>query len=555
MDFFVKHRSLLDEACRVARTRTYWSAFPEAPSGKVYGETAKADAEAAFETLLGKPFDLDQPGGGTRVGAERSPYGPALGVSYPQADVATLIAAADRAMVNWSSASVEARVGVCLEMLARLNRQSFLMANAVMHTTGQAFVMAFQAGGPHAQDRGLEAVAYAYEEMARIPGAARWEKPQGKAEPIVLDKSFRIVPRGVAVVIGCATFPTWNGYPGLFASLATGNAVIVKPHPGAILPLALTVKIGREVLREAGFDPNVLLLAADAPERPIARELIDHPAVQIVDFTGSPTFGRTVRERAAGKQVFTEEAGVNAIVVEGASDFRGMCANIAFSLSLYSGQMCTAPKNVFVPRAGVETNEGRKSFEEVAAGVVGAVDRLLGDPERAAGVLGAIQNEATLARVAEARQLGRVMRDSSPVAIPGFPEARTASPLILAVDAEDEAAYAAERFGPISFLVACDSALDGVHRAARAARAHGAVTAALYATDEALIEHAAEAFGRAGAPLSVNLTGGIFVNQSAAFSDFHVTGANPAGNACFTDSAFVASRFRVATVRRPRAAA
>ena len=48
--------------------------------------------------------------------------------------------------------------------------------------------------------------------------------------------------------------------PGLFASLATGNAVIVKPHPGAILPLAITVRIAREVLAEAGFDPNVVTL-------------------------------------------------------------------------------------------------------------------------------------------------------------------------------------------------------------------------------------------------------------------------------------------------------
>ena len=43
------------------------------------------------------------------------------------------------------------------------------------------------------------------------------------------------------------------------------------------------------------------------------------------------------------------------------------------------------------------------------------------------------------------------------------------------------------------------------------------------------------------------------VNQSAAFSDYHVTGANPSGNACLTDTAFVASRFRVAGVRRPAA--
>ena len=71
-----------------------------------------------------------------------------------------------------------------------------------------------------------------------------------------MEKHFRIVPRGVGLVIGCCTFPTWNGYPGMFASLATGNAVVVKPHPGAILPLAITVRIAREVLAEAGFDPE-----------------------------------------------------------------------------------------------------------------------------------------------------------------------------------------------------------------------------------------------------------------------------------------------------------
>ncbi len=86
--------------------------------------------------------------------------------------------------------------------------------------------------------------------MTSVPGAVRWEKPQGKHDPLVLDKTFRIVPRGVALVIGCSTFPTWNTYPGLFASLVTGNPVIVKPHPSAILPLAITVRIGRQVLAE-----------------------------------------------------------------------------------------------------------------------------------------------------------------------------------------------------------------------------------------------------------------------------------------------------------------
>ena len=33
---------------------------------------------------------------------------------------------------------------------------------------------------------------------------------------------------------------------------------------------------------------------------------------------------------------------------------------------------------------------------------------------------------------------------------------------------------------------------------------------------------------------------GVYVNQSAAFSDFHATGANPAANAALTDAAYVA---------------
>ena len=47
-----------------------------------------------------------------------------------------------------------------------------------------------------------------------------------------------------------------------------------------------------------------------------------------------------------------------------------------------------------------------------------------------------------------------------------------------------------------------------------------------------------------------NLLGGVFVNQSAAYSDFHGTGANPAANAAYTDGAYVASRFRVVQSRR-----
>ena len=68
-------------------------------------------------------------------------------------------------------------------------------------------------------------------------------------------------------------------------------------------------------------------------------------------------------------------------------------------------------------------------------------------------------------------------------------------------------------------------------------RAGGAITAAIYSDSDAVLMRAEDAAARAGVNLSCNLTGNIFVNQAAAFSDFHATGANPAGNSALTDQA------------------
>ena len=69
--------------------------------------------------------------------------------------------------------------------------------------------------------------------------------------------------------------------------------------------------------------------------------------------------------------------------------------------------------------------------------------------------------------------------------------------------------------------------------------------------DDEVIAAAGDAMADAGVALSCNLAGQIFVNQSAAFSDFHVSGANPAGNATLCDGAFVAIRFRIVASRIP----
>ncbi|MFC8825375.1 phenylacetic acid degradation protein PaaN [Streptomyces sp. NPDC057137] len=555
-----KHRPTLDQALDAIRTRAYWSPHPEHP--KAYGESAPADGLAAFKALHGTRIDLDQPGTDGWTGGEVSPYGPELGVEYPHADVDVLLPAMRAGMSAWRAAGPETRALVCLEILARISARTHEFAHAVMHTSGQAFMMAFQAGGPHAQDRGLEAVAYAYGEQTRTPGDADWSKPQGKRDPLELRKSFTAAPRGVSLLIGCNTFPTWNGYPGLFASLATGNPVLVKPHPRAVLPLALTVKVAREVLAEAGFDPNLVALAAERPGEGVAKTLAVRPEVKIIDYTGSTAFGDWLETNARQAQVYTEKAGVNTVVVDSTDDYKGMLANLAFSLSLYSGQMCTTPQNLLIPRDGISTDAGPKSYDEVVADLAASVSGLLGDDARANGLLGALVNPDVKGRLEAAASLGDVALASREIANPDFPDAVVRTPVIVKSDGSrkqwdaaaggdgSEAPYLAECFGPVSFAVAVDSTEEALELLRRTVRDKGAMTVGAYTTSAETERAVEDVCLEELAQLSLNLTGGVYVNQTAAFSDFHGSGGNPAANAALCDAAFVANRFRTVEVRR-----
>jgi len=552
------HRETLQRAREALASRGYFSRYPESPSPRVYGESAAPDGLAAFEAHLGTDFLAlgDQPTDGTFTGSEVSPYGPKLRIRYPRLEVESAIAAARAAMPAWRDAGALTRAAVCVEIVDAINKRSFEIANAVMHTAGQPFVMSFQAAGPHAQDRALESIVGALVEQERVPASVVWEKP-AKDVPIRMRKDYRVVPRGIALVIGCNTFPTWNSYPGLFASLATGNPVIVKPHPRAVLPLAISIDVARKVLRDNGFDPALVQLAPESDGEGLARTLAERPEVAIIDYTGGPGFGGWLERAAAaaGKLVYTEKSGVNSIVVDSTDNLRGVMGNLAFSLSLYSGQMCTTPQNIYVPRDGIETNEGHLSFDELGDRLGAAITKLTSDDAKAVEILGAIVNDDVRFRAIDLPGLadrlgGTVVLDARKVTHPSYPDAEVRAPGLVALDVANAAAYTQECFGPVTFLIATDSTAQSLERMRDTIKEHGGMTAAVYSTSEDVLEGARDAAADAGVALSENLTGAVFVNQTAAFSDYHGTGANPAANASYVDAAFVANRFRVVTSRR-----
>lgn len=554
--FWDRHREPLARAQAACRTRGYFSLFHETPDRHPGGAEAQAAGLASFRAQLGRAFELDQPGTVGRSGAEVSPYtGEPLGIDYPRADPDALFDAARAAMRSWADAPYEARLGVCMEIVDRLYAQVFVAQHAVMHTSAQSALMSYTGSGTNALDRGVEALAYAHAAMADVPREALWERRFGSAT-IALQKRWRLVPRGVAVCFTCATFPTWNAYPAMFANLATGNAVIVKPHPTGILPMALAVRTCREVLASAGYSPDLVTLCVDTVEQPLGKILVEHPNAAIVDFTGSARFGAWVEENAPPRLCYTETSGVNTVVVESIQSLEPVVKSLATTMSLFSAQMCTSPQNVYVPANGIRCDDGtRISPHDFGTALAAAMDSIANDPRRAGPLLAAIQSPATLAMLdglsKDAATRGRVLRESRPYAHAEYPNARTRSPLLVAVDAGAHDLYGEERFGPAGFVITSRDADGALADASSDAHRGGGITAFVYSTDPAYLARAEDAYSAAGAQLTCNLTGAMPLNFAAAYSDYHVTGLNPAGNATLTDLAFVASRFRITQVRAP----
>jgi hypothetical protein len=455
------------------------------PSPKLYGETAPDDGKRAFEAHLGKPFELG-PAGPDRLAWRRelALWRGARTCSYPVCDPEALIAAGLEAMKGWQAVGADGRTGICLEILDRLNKQSFEIAHAVMMTTGQGWMMAFQAGGPHAQDRGLEAVAYAWREQSFVPAEATWEKPQGKNPALVMKKHFQIVGRGVGLVVGCGTFPTWNTYPGLFAALATGNAVIVKPHSNAILPAAITVRTIRAVLAENGIDPNLVsLCVADQRRRHpgaghppggqvgrLHRRQRVRPVAdrQLPPGPGLCRAGRREQHRHRLDRCLQGDAGqprLHAVAV-----FRPDVHHLAGDLRARRRHRHRGrPQEL---RRGLRRPRPRRRALPVQAR--GRPRRARRDPVR--------RHRRSASTNRQQRGAGQGRAGLAEAREPRVPGAKVRTPVLLACDAADEKAYMEERFGPISFIVKVADTAAAIALSERVVSTHGALTVGVYST-------------------------------------------------------------------------
>ncbi|WP_128374363.1 aldehyde dehydrogenase family protein [Streptomyces cavernae] len=544
---YEQHRELLEQAVRALTTGEC-----VAPFAGLAGNAATVDvgmrstrtAGKVFGSLLGRPFELDQPGELGLVSTESSPYGIRMGIGYPRCDPAALVAAAERARPGWRAAGPHRRAGLAVEILRRLNTRSHELALAVHHTTGRPLASAFRAAGPHSQDRALKVIAQAFAELARVPEDLGWEHTgdtrRGKQPPPVRG-SCAAAPRGVSMLVGCPDYPLWNGLPGLFASLVTGNPVIVAPHPRSVLPLAITVRIAREVLAEAGQDPDIVTLAVAERGERLHERLATDPDVRIVDYTGPARFADWLERNARQAVVFAQRTGLNTVIVDSTDDYRTLVRGLAVTVCRCSGTSRTSPQNILLPATGISTDEGRKTPREFGADLGEELNRLLGHPARVARLIGAITGDEVRASLADAARSGTVVHASEPLGHPDHPGADVRGPLVVRVAAEDEQVYAREWPGPVSFLVGTESILHSLAVFRRTVGRHGALFAAVHSTDPLVLAAAETAALDAGVHLVENLADDLPADPSSAVADLWGAGAH-----------FVTGRFR--TVRSWRRA-
>src|SRR3989442_972487 len=136
------------------------------------------------------------------------------------------------------------------------------------------------------------------------------------------------------------------------APLAVGNTVVLKPSELSPIVGGL---IWGEIFTEAGLPAGVLNIVTHAPGEaaPIGDELVEHPAVRRINFTGSTETGRRLAEAAGRnlKRVVLELGGYNPLVVLADADIEYAVNASAFGAFLHQGQICMSARKIIVERS------------------------------------------------------------------------------------------------------------------------------------------------------------------------------------------------------------
>jgi len=189
-------------------------------------------------------------------------------------------------------------------------------------------------------------------EEQEIPSHIPGKRAKGVREPV-----------GVVVGIAPWNAPVVLGVRAVAAPLAYGNTVVLKASeqcPGTHAAIV-------QALKDAGVPEGAVNLVTNDPKdaAEVVDELIAHPAVRRISFTGSTRVGRIVAETAARhlKRVLLELGGKAPLVVLADADLEGAVAAANFGSFMHQGQICMSTERIVIDRSVAEENALRRVTE------------------------------------------------------------------------------------------------------------------------------------------------------------------------------------------------
>ena len=164
-------------------------------------------------------------------------------------------------------------------------------------------------------------------------------------------------PLGVVLVVPPWNFPYAIPAGGVLASLAAGNAVILKPAPESV---AVAVELVQQ-LWDAGVPRDVLQLIPTRDDE-CGQHLVTHVGVSAVVLTGSFDTAQLFTSWKPSLRLVAETSGKNALVITSSADIDLAVKDLVQSAFGHAGQKCSAASLAIVERRYTRIHSSARSY-------------------------------------------------------------------------------------------------------------------------------------------------------------------------------------------------
>jgi acyl-CoA reductase-like NAD-dependent aldehyde dehydrogenase len=274
-------------------------------------------------------------------------------------------------------------------------------------------------------------------------GAEEAERMHGEVIPLDLMASSRDrvgitrrFPIGPVAAISPFNFPLNLAAHKLSPAIAAGCSVVLKPPSKDPLTM-LTVA---EIIDGVGLPAGAVSIL------PMTRELgdrmVEDERFKLLTFTGSPSVGWRMKERAGKKKVVLELGGNAGVIVDKTADLDWAVKRILVGAFTYAGQVCISVQRIYVHEAV------KAAFmEKFLAGVAGLRQ---GDPTDPTTDLGPMVDEAAARRTRA--WIDEAVAAGARVLIGGTAEGLFFKPTVLEDAPLSAKVCSAEAFAPLAVV-------------------------------------------------------------------------------------------------------